>query len=226
MDIAGSVALVTGANRGLGAEIARQLVSRGAARVYAGARDPGSITDPSLVPLRLDVTSPADVAAAIAAAPDVTLLVNNAGIAGGGPLVSETALETGRQQMDTNVWGPLALATGFAPTLAANGGGAIVNVLSVLSWLSLPGTATYSMSKAAAWSLTNALRQELADQGTLVVGVHAGFIDTDMTAHIDQPKIAPADVATQILDAVASGAPEVLADDVTRHVRSTLSTPL
>lgn len=226
MDIQGSVAFVTGANRGLGAEFARRLLEQGASRVYAGVRQPASITDPDIVPVRLDVTSPDDIAAAVAACADVTLLVNNAGIAVGGSLLGPDALDAACREMNTNVWGPFALSTGFAPVLAANGGGAIVNVLSVLSWLSLPGVPTYSMSKAAAWSLTNGLRVELAQQGTLVVGVHAGFIDTDMAAHVDQPKIAPADVVSQVLGAVRDDRPEVLADEITRSVKASLSNPV
>ncbi len=226
MKIDGSTALVTGANRGLGAEFARQLVDRGARRVYAAARNPDLITNRDVTPVRLDVTSPADVAAAVAAHGDLTLLINNAGISAGKGVLDVEGLDAAQRQMETNVWGPFRLAAGFAPVLAANGGGAIVDMLSVLSWLTLPSTGTYSISKAAAWSLTNALRLELAEQGTLVVGVHAGLIDTDMAARFDQPKIAPADVVSQALDAVEQGRTEVLADDISRAVKSTLSDPV
>jgi NAD(P)-dependent dehydrogenase (short-subunit alcohol dehydrogenase family) len=188
MKIESSVAFVTGANRGLGRAFALALVARGA-RVYAAARDPQAIAIPGVTPVRLDVTSAADIAEAVRRAPDVSLLINNAGI-------SRPA-----------------------------GGGAVVNVLSVLSWLSLPAIPTYSLSKAAAWSLTNSLRTELAPQGTQVTAVHVGYMDTDMARAVTQPKIAPADVARIVLDAVAAGAREVLADALSQAVKQSLSAP-
>ncbi|MEU7821157.1 SDR family oxidoreductase [Catellatospora sp. NPDC049133] len=221
MKINGSVALVTGANRGLGKAFTEALLARGAAKVYATARDAASITDPRVVPLQLDVTDPASVAAAAKQAGDVQLLINNAGIAtGAGILDSDEEL---RREMETNYYGPVRMSREFAPILAANGGGAVVNVLSALSWLALPNTAGYSASKSAAWAATNALRLALHGQGTLVTGVHIGYIDTDMAAHVDGPKIAAADVVAQVLDGVEAGQPEVLADDVARQVKSGLS---
>lgn len=223
MEIEGSVALVTGANRGLGAAFCRALLEQGAAKVYAGARDLSTIEHPGVVPLQLDVTSAADVAAVADACGDVTLLVNNAGIGTGTAALADDALDAARREFETNVFGPLALSNAFAPTLAANGGGAIVNVLSVLSWLSMPASAIYCASKAAGWSLTNSLRQELLGQRTQVLGLYVGFMDTDMTAGIDAPKSDPDEVAAQVLAGLAAGAHEVLADDVSRHVRSALS---
>jgi NAD(P)-dependent dehydrogenase (short-subunit alcohol dehydrogenase family) len=208
------------------AAFAELLVERGAAKVYAGARDPSTVRASGVVPIRLDVTSDADVTAAAAACGDATVLVNNAGIATTTGALAPNAIDAGMGEMATNVWGLLALTRAFVPVLGANGGGAVVNVLSVLSWLSSPLAATYCASKAAAWSVTNALRMELAPQGTLVVGVHAGFIDTDMTAGIDAPKLAPVEVAATALDAVETGAFEVLADDISRHVRSSLGDEL
>jgi NAD(P)-dependent dehydrogenase (short-subunit alcohol dehydrogenase family) len=223
MNIEGSVALVTGANRGLGAAFCRTLLERGATKVYAGARDLGTLGDAGVVPVQLDVTSAADIAAAAERCGDVTLLVNNAGIGTGTSTLADDALDAARREFETNVFGPLALAGAFAPVLAANGGGAIVNVLSVLSWVSRPATAIYCASKAAGWSLTNSLRQELLSQHTQVLGLYVGYMDTDMTTGIDAPKSDPITVAGLTLDGVESGAHEVLADDISRHVRGALS---
>lgn len=219
MKISGSVALVTGANRGLGRAFALALAERGAT-VYAGARDPGTVADPGLIPVRLDVTDPSAVAAAAGRCGDVTLLVNNAGVARPGSLLDSP--DGFRDELETNVLGPLALSRAFAPVLARSGGGAIVNVLSVLSYVSVPRLGGYSASKAAAWSLTNALRLELAAQGTLVVGVHAGYIDTDMAAGVPEPKLDPREVVAAALDGVEEGRPEVLVDEVSRQARAAL----
>ncbi|SFH63307.1 SDR family oxidoreductase [Albimonas pacifica] len=222
MKVEGSVALVTGANRGLGLAFARALLARGAAKVYAGARDPGSVTLAGVVPLKLDVTSQAEVAAAAEQARDVTLLVNNAGIAMTGAFAEAGAIERMRAQFETNAVGTLRTALAFAPALAANGGGGIVNVLSIASWINGPLLATYGVSKAAAWSITNGLRLELAGQGTQVVGMHAGFIDTDLTQGLDLPKVTPESVAEATLEALERGELEVLADDPSRMIRAGL----
>ena len=226
MDIKGSTALVTGANRGLGATFCHALLDRGAVKVYAGARDPATVATEGAVPVRLDVTSDADVAAVAERCSDVTLLVNNAGITTGTAALADDALEMARREFGTNVLGPLAMSRALAPALGANGGGAIINVLSVLSWFSMAGTAIYCASKAASWSLTNSLRQELFPQGTQVLALHVGFMDTDMAAGIDAPKSSPDDVAAQALDGIDAGAYEVLADDVSRNVRAALSAEL
>jgi NAD(P)-dependent dehydrogenase (short-subunit alcohol dehydrogenase family) len=223
MKIEGSVALVTGANRGLGAAFCRALLERGATTVYAGARAPQPSSDDRIVALQLDVTSDADIRAAADRCGDVTLLINNAGIATSTSVLADDVLTAARAEFETNVFGPLALSRALTPTLAANGGGAIVNVLSVLSWFSFPSTAIYCASKAAGWSLTNSLRQELLAQHTQVVGLHVGYMDTDMTAGIEAPKSDPYAVAIQTLDGIEAGAHEVLADDISRHVRSVLS---
>jgi NAD(P)-dependent dehydrogenase (short-subunit alcohol dehydrogenase family) len=223
MEIAGSVALVTGANRGLGQAYARALLAGGAKTVYAAARNPQSITEPGLVPVRLDVTDPASIAAAAELASDVNLVINNAGIARIGNTLTNESLDDARAEMETNYFGPLAVARAFAPVLAANGGGALVNVLSVLSWITLPETIGYSASKAAAWSLTNGLRTALAEQQTQVVGVHVGYMDTDMAAHVEGPKVDPADVVAQTLTALAQGRTEVLADELSQQVKAGLS---
>jgi NAD(P)-dependent dehydrogenase (short-subunit alcohol dehydrogenase family) len=223
MKIEGAVALVTGANRGLGASFAQALLDAGAAKVYAGARDPNAVTDPRLTPLRLDITNPAEIAAAVEAAGDVTIVINNAGIANLGSFTGVPDLDDARAEMETNYFGTLAMARAFAPVLAANGGGAMVNMLSAASFRISPLIASYSASKTAQWALTNALRLELKPQGTLVVGVHAGFIDTDLAAGFDLPKIAPADVAEQTVAAVIADQEEVLADEVSRQAKGALS---
>jgi NAD(P)-dependent dehydrogenase (short-subunit alcohol dehydrogenase family) len=226
MHISGTTALVTGANRGLGRAIAEALLDRGAKTVYAGARDISSVTDERLTPIRLDVTDPDSVFAAAQVATDVELVVNNAGIAGSGSVLAPQGVASLRRQLETNAIGPLHVIRAFAPYLEANGGGTIVNVLSVLSWVTMAPTSGYSASKAAAWSLTNAARGELRAQGTHVVGVHVGYLDTDMAAHVDGPKTDPADLAGQILDAVENGEDEVLGDELTRTVKAGLSGPV
>jgi NAD(P)-dependent dehydrogenase (short-subunit alcohol dehydrogenase family) len=223
MKIEGSVALVTGANRGLGKVLVEQLKARGAKKIYAGARDPGKIHVSGVEPVKLDVTNAADVAAAAKALGDVNLVINNAGIAPFSSLAADPSLEIARTVMETNYFGTLRVANAFAPVLAKNGGGALVNMLSVLSWITYPSLAAYCASKSAAWALTNGLRQELKEQGTLVVGVHAGLIDTDMAAGVEAPKVSPEQVAAAILDAVAAGREEVLADDPSRHIKAALS---
>lgn len=223
MQIKNSVVLVTGANRGLGQAFVNALLAAGAAKIYAAARDPASITLQGVVPLKLDVTNTADIAAAAALATDVTLLINNAGISRSSPFLAADSATALRAELDTNVFAPLALSQAFAPILKANGGGAIVNVLSVLSWLNIAGAATYSASKSAAWSLTNGLRGELRAQGTQVVGVHVGFMDTDMARGAPGPKADPLDVARQTLAALEAGQDEVLADELSRGVKQGLS---
>jgi len=222
MKIEGSVVIVTGANRGLGAEYVRQLLDRGAAKVYAAARNIESVSNSGAVPVKLDVTSQSDIDALVQTCGDVTMLINNAGAIVGSRILAENALENAKAEMETNVWGPFNLSRAFAPILANNGGGAIVNVLSAVSWMSIKDAATYAMSKSAAWSLTNGLRLELARQGTLVVAVHPAFIDTDMAAGVDMPKTTPHQVVERTLNGVEAGLPEVLADDTSAFVKKSL----
>jgi len=221
MKVEGAVALVTGANRGLGAAIAQALLDSGAT-VYGAARDPGSITNDRVIPVRLDVRNDDDVAEAVRRCGDVSIVVNNAGILRASASLAEGAVEAARAEMETNFFGSMRVARAFAPILRDNGGGALVNVLSVLSFMAMPQGATYSASKSAAWSLTNALRIELRQQGTLVVAVHAGFIDTDMAAGVSGEKVSPESVAQQIVTAVADGAEEVLADPTSEMVKAAL----
>jgi NAD(P)-dependent dehydrogenase (short-subunit alcohol dehydrogenase family) len=221
MNIEGSIALVTGANRGIGRHFAAQLLERGATKVYATARDPQAIDLPGVTPLALDVTDPDSVAAAAAAAPDVTLLINNAGASTGADLVAGDLSDI-RREIDTNFYGPLLTIRAFAPLLAANGGGAILNVLSRMSWVSLAGANAYAASKAAGWSLTNGVRLELAPQGTQVTGLYLGATDTDMMAGWDIPKNDPAAVVRQALDGLTAGAAEVIADEHTAEAKADL----
>lgn len=221
MDINNSVALVTGANRGLGRAFAQRLLERGARKVYATARRPETVDLPGVEVLALDITDPGSVRAAAQAASDVSLLVNNAGIQTGTDLVSGS-LDNLRSELETNVFGGLAMIRELAPTLASNGGGAVVNVLSAMSWFGVKGANSYHLTKAAAWAMTNGVRLELAEQGTLVTAVHLGLADTDMSAGWTVDKIAPSDLADAALDGVEAGSAEVLADQWSRDVKARL----
>ncbi|MBE1489887.1 SDR family oxidoreductase [Plantactinospora soyae] len=220
MQIEDAVVLVTGGNRGLGRAIAAEAVARGARKVYAAARDPRTVTDPGVVPLALDVTDPESVAAAARVASDVTILVNNAASSVNANFL-DSDVEGIRREFETNFYGPLLLTQAFVPGIVANGGGHILNINSVLSWIGL--TDSYSASKAALWSMTNSVRLQLLPKGVGVTGLHVGYIDTDMSAHVDAPKIAPEDVARQAIDGIEAGAFEVLADGIARQVRASLS---
>ncbi|WP_433086677.1 SDR family oxidoreductase [Dactylosporangium sp. CA-052675] len=214
------VVLVTGGNRGLGRAFVEEALARGASKVYAAARDPRSVSVPGAVPLALDVTDPDSVRRAAAEATDVTVLINNAGISTRASVLHGD-LDDIRREFETNFYGTINVTRAFAPVLAANGGGHVLDVHSVLSWIS-QGT-SYSASKAAVWQATNAFRLELAPQGTTVTGLHVGYIDTDMAAGVDGPKVTAQDVARQALDGVEEGAFEVLADEITRTVKRGLS---
>jgi NAD(P)-dependent dehydrogenase (short-subunit alcohol dehydrogenase family) len=221
MDITGKTALVTGANRGLGLQLATQLRDRGA-RVYAAARNPETVELAGVTPLALDVTDPASVAAAAQATGDVAILVNNAGSSTGASLLTGELADI-RLELDTHFLGTLAVTRAFAPQLAAQGSSAVLNVLSALSWLSLPGSGAYCAAKSAEWSLTNALRQELAPQGTRVTALHVGYMDTDMVRHLDVPKSDPAIIAKLAIDGLAAGDAEVIADETSKRVLAGLS---
>ncbi|MEU5714129.1 SDR family oxidoreductase [Streptomyces flaveolus] len=221
MNIGAATALVTGANRGLGRALAQELAARGAT-VYAAARRPEQIDLPGVKAIQLDVTDPESVAAAAEAAHDVNLLINNAGSStGADPLTgSWDALQL---EIDTHYLGTLRVIRSFAPVIEARGGGSILNILSVLSWISFPTVGAYSAAKSAAWSMTNTVRQQLAPRGITVSGLHVGYMDTDMARHVTEPKTDPADVARAAVDGIAAGTHEIVVDDLSRHVRANLS---
>lgn len=223
MELRNAVVFITGANRGLGLAFAREALERGARKVYAAARDPSAVRLAGVEPVRLDVTRPHEVTAAAARAGDVTVLVNNAGIAATGGFLAPDSADSARRHLETNLIGPLLMAQAFAPALAANGGGALLNVLSIASWINRPLLGVYGMSKSAAWALTNGLRHELREQGTQVLGLHMGFVDTDLTRGIDAPKAAPEAIVRLALDGLEAGAEEVLADEATLRVKQGLS---
>ncbi|BCQ26426.1 SDR family oxidoreductase [Caballeronia sp. NK8] len=223
MNVKGSVVFVTGASRGLGLAFAREAVERGAAKVYAGMRNPGNFKEPGIIPIKLDVNDVDSIAAAAKAAPDVTLLVNNAGIA---ELTqehfTEREVEQARRFFETNYYGMIRVTNAFHDSLVSSKG-AIVNVLSDATWKVVPVLSPYSATKAAAWSYTNNIRELLRGQNVQVVGLHVGFLDTDLAKDVDLPKTDPRDVARQTYDVVDAGGSEVLADAGTRAIKGTLS---
>ena len=223
MKIDNAIALVTGANRGIGLAFTRELLARGARKVYAGARDPSSVTQPGVEALRLDVTKPEEVAAAAARAGDVTLVINNAGVGHQGGFLASDSEEVTRRQFETNFFGMLRMSKAFAPVLAANGGGALLNVLSIVSWINGGQLAAYAASKSAAWSLTNSLRHELAAQKTQVLALHMAFVDTDLVRAIAGPKTSPEEIVKRALDGLEAGLQEVLADERTQLVKQGLT---
>ena len=225
MKIENAVVLVTGANRGIGLAFAQALLARGARKVYAAARNPATVTLPGVEALQIDVTKPEEVAAAVQRASDVTLVINNAGIAQPGGFLAQDSEELARRIFETNFFGMLNVSKAFAPVLKANGGGALLNVLSVASWVNGGELAAYSASKSAAWSLTNALRFELAGQKTQVVGLHMAYVDTDLTRGFEVPKSSSEEIVRQALDGLEAGADEVLADALTQQVRQGLAAP-
>ncbi|MFE2884448.1 SDR family oxidoreductase [Streptomyces sp. NPDC059272] len=219
-NIEGAVVLVTGGSRGIGRALVSALYERGAKKVYATARDPKTVTHPDAVALALEVSDPASVAAAAEQAQDVTILINNAGGSVNANFL-DSPVEDVRREFETNFYGPLLVTRAFVPIIERNGGGHLLNVHSVLSWVGILGS--YSASKAAFWSQTNSLRLDLKPRGIDVTGLHVGYVDTDMAAHVDAPKSTPESVASQALDGIEAGAFEVLADDLTRQVKAGLS---
>ena len=221
MNIARSTALVTGANRGLGRHLAHELLARGAT-VYAGARNPDAVDLPGAKVVALDITDPASVASVAEIAGDVTLLINNAGSSTGTDLLNGDETQI-RFEMDTHFFGTLSVIRAFAPKISTNGGGSILNIHSVLSWVSFPRSGAYCAAKSAEWSMTNSLRVQLAEQNIRVAGLHVGYMDTDMTASITAPKSNPADIAKIAIDGVEQNRFEIIADDVSREIQAALA---
>jgi NAD(P)-dependent dehydrogenase (short-subunit alcohol dehydrogenase family) len=220
--IEGATALVTGGSRGIGKALVEELLARGAKKVYATARDPRTVTTAGAVPLALEVSDSTSIAALAEQAPDVTILINNAGVSLNSSLL-DAPDEQIRREFEINFFGPLDIVRAFVPIIESNGGGNILNVHSALSWVSFPSTGAYSATKSALWSATNWLRFELQPRGINVTGLHVGYVDTDLTSHLDVPKVSPQSVARQAIDAIAANAYEVLADDATRKLKSALS---
>lgn len=223
MEIRGQVVFVSGANRGLGKAFVSAALKAGASKVYAAARNVDDLKIPGCHPIELDITDPESVLKAAQSCPDVGILINNAGYLKYGSLLADDAVDSLREHFEVNSIGTLLMTRAFAPVLAKQGGGAIINILSVLSWLNIQESGPYSASKAAQWSLTNGLRNELRGQNTFVVGVHPGYIDTDMAAGVEAQKTSPEMVVELAFDGLVDGVEEVIIDDAGRWVKSSLS---
>lgn len=221
MDISKQTALVSGANRGLGKYLSMELLKRGA-KVYAGARNPNSVNIPGAIPLQLDITNPDSVTAAAEAVQDVTLLINNAGSSTGASFLTGS-LDDIHLEFNTHVFGTLSVIKAFAPLIEKNGGGSILNILSVLSWLSSDSAGAYSAAKSAEWAMTNALRVSLAPRNITVAGLHVGYMDTDMTERLNVPKSDPKDIAKIAVDGIEAGLYEILADEISMNVQKGLA---
>lgn len=220
----GAVVFVTGANGGIGTHFVHEALERGAAKVYATARSPRTWDDDRIVPLPLDVTSPASIQAAVETARDVSVLINNAGVSTSSPGILTQTDEEIRTNVETNFLGPLFLARAFAPILTSNDVSTLVQIHSLLSWYAVAGI--YSATKAALWSATNSLRLELTPRGVHVVGVHVGYVDTPMAAHASTPKTQPADLVRAVFKAIEAGEYEVLADEGSVRAKAGLSLPV
>ena len=225
MRIEDLVAFVTGANRGLGLALAKELIGRGVKKLYAGVRHPEGVDLSGVISVKFDVTDPAVVGAAAVGCNDVTLLINNAGIGrvNAGALDPEV-IDSAREILETNFYGIIRASQAFVPVLLANGGGAIVNVLSDVTWFARPMLTAYAATKSAAWSFTNALWLDVRDQGIQVLALHVGFLDTDLSRGFDVKKSDPQQVAARTLDALEKGREEVLADEQTEALKRSLST--
>lgn len=229
MKIKDSVVFVTGSNRGIGKSYIAALLKGGAKKVYAGMRDVGVFSTiatelpeehrDKIEPVAIDITNEKQIQSAVAQAGDVTLLVNNAGIASFAGLISADNLDAARQEMEVNYFGTLRVTRAFAPVLKKNGGGALVNVLTVASLGCFPVLGSYSASKAALHSLTQGIRAELAAQGTQVFGVFPGPIETDMAKNFDMEKSSPDLIAEGTLSAIEKGEEDIFIDPMAVQFR-------
>lgn len=223
MKLQNATALVTGANRGIGRAMVQALLNAGVQKVYATARDRHSLealkaVDPTrVIPLQVDITDRNLVSRLTEQAPDVNLLINNAGVLSFGNIL-ETSLEVIHQQFDVNFYGTLNMARAFVSVLERNGGGAIVNLLTLVALASMPGLAAYNASKAAAWSMTQSLRASVADKNIAVYGVFPGAVDTDMLAGVDMAKTSLADIVTAILQGIETDQEDIFPDPMSNQV--------
>ncbi|MDX2215009.1 MAG: SDR family oxidoreductase [Oculatellaceae cyanobacterium bins.114] len=228
MQLEGAIALVTGANGGIGQYYIQGLQGSGVTRIYAGARNPDSLkdiveTDPDrIIPISLDITDEASVNAAAIAYPDVNLLINNAGVGFNQRLVADIGFDKMRSEIEVNYLGMVRMCLAFAPLLKANGGGAIVNMLTILAKVNFPFNASYCASKAAALLATQGIRAELASQKTLVIGVMPGTVDTGMSKTFPPPKVAPEEVVRAALQAVVDGVEEVYPGEQAQEMQEQL----
>jgi NAD(P)-dependent dehydrogenase (short-subunit alcohol dehydrogenase family) len=228
IQIKDSIAFVTGANRGIGKSIVEELVKKGARKVYAAARNTATLKDlvasskGKVVAVPLDVTNDNQIRAAAEMAPNTQILINNAGIANYTAIIAAPDLRSSRQEMEVNFFGLMNMTRTFAPILKQNGGGVLVNISSVGGLIGIPGFGTYCATKAAVHSLTQSVRGELKAQGTLVICVYPGPVDTDMTAVIDFEKETPQNVAREILKGIETGAEEVYPDKVSKDFATKL----
>ena len=213
-----SVALVTGSNRGIGKALVEALLEKGASKVYAAARQPDTLKGLAedhpgrLIPIKLDVTNEEEIAEAVKIGQDVNILINNAGVLGYAAAIGGADTNWARAEMEVNYFGLLNLSRAFAPILAKNGGGALVNLSSIAGLVSIPMLGTYCATKAAVHSITGSIRAELAAQGTRVTGVYPGPIDTDMADKVEADKESPEKVADRILSGIEHGVDDVFPD--------------
>ena len=226
MNLNGSVVLITGAGGAIAQAATRAFIEAGAAKVYAATRVDGAevgLADERVVPMQLDVTDQASIDAAAARCTDVTVLINNAGVNHNAPVIGAGDVDWARHEIEVNYLGNLAVSRAFAPILAANGGGAMVNVLSILSRINHPGMATYCASKAALHSVTQAFRAQLRGQGTFVCAFMPGAVDTRLTAHLPIPKMTTDETAAALIDALRNDVEDAYPGDMAGGVSAGLA---
>jgi NAD(P)-dependent dehydrogenase (short-subunit alcohol dehydrogenase family) len=232
MTIQNSVVLVTGANRGIGQAYVKALVEAGAQKIYATARELSSLDETvaiapdKIIPLALDITNSSQIKKIAQQTTDVEILLNNAGVISSGGLFKPDSLEMAQWEFNTNYFGTLMMIRSFAPILKQNGGGTIVNMLSIASVVNVPIFSSYSASKAALYSLTQGVRAELAAQKTKVIGVFPGPVDTAMTEGLALDKASPLEVAKAVIQGIEQGSEEIYPDATAQGVLENLREPL